>query len=228
MSLDRWLGCDLDGDLPPGLYACEIPLILPWAALSVQALAEQPLVAPDPPGDLPPPSLLAALVNWAWRQQALLRLRDPVGLLAGGPVTLLDGFRLMDVGSLAARECWDQAWDAGLQVFGLSRRCCQPAGPGALAWLTALRFGGFLACNARPPEHWSEDARHSAWRLHRPEARARVVMRGGLDVVLPGADACWEDRGNEGWLRVELMDGEDCSLSQPRLVSPRRQTGLPA
>jgi hypothetical protein len=135
------------------------------------------------------------------------------------------GCRFLRLETQADRDIWDKLLSLGLPVYGLSERVyCSMSKPQLPELLQNLVFGACYCSNGL--ELKLEESPRGCSITAAQELRARVIVRGGLEVVtLSGQTVNWTDQGNEGYVRLEVEAAAgQWAWTQPRFVAGPEQT----
>ncbi|MFW5829814.1 MAG: hypothetical protein ACOCXA_06085 [Planctomycetota bacterium] len=171
---------------------------------------------------------LARLQGWYRQQrQAVLMLDNPDEALGAARITAAQGVRLIGIRSDADRACWDAALMAGLPLYGVyGDVCCEVDRTDASAVIEAMNYGAYTSGDGVHLVDFTEDATGVRWHLAEPDGAAvGVVIAGGLEAAtIEGAAGSWRDTGREGYVRLEMRQGDRRRFSQPRMVAKRAMT----
>jgi hypothetical protein len=210
---------------PPGLALWHARLAWTCAGtpLDLRVLAEEPLALPAPEPSEPVPGAIARCVRACAGSGALLLLANPAAALGQARIALAEGIRLMSIADPADEACWDAMLALGQPCYGvrddIHLEVLRPQAAGVIA---ALAFGAFQACDGLVPEAVEESPRHVAWRCGET-VEAEVLGRAGFPLArTTGPSGRYDDRGNEGVVRVVLRAGGRTCWTQPRFVAPRK------
>lgn len=191
--------------------------------LDLRVLAAEPVSLPEVQAAEPVEGAIARVVQAIHGTGSLLLLANPAEALGRQRIRSAEGVRLLAVEDEADRACWDAALEVILPMYGVLGDCvCEVSRPRPANVLSALAYGGFLSCAGLVPEALREDRRGVQWTL--PEAgEAAVIVRGGFPCArIAGISGAWEDRGSEGYVRLELSAPSGHCLTQPRFIAPDR------
>jgi hypothetical protein len=212
-----------------GLHRQHVRAEVSNGRLAVTALAAAPLPPlPLPVGDEPVESVLAGWVAVARYPRGVLILHDPQAALGRERMPHALGCAAIALDAPGAESCWDAALSVGVPIYGVTGTIVAEAGRGGpVGLVAALAYGLFRCENGLALSSLREDRRGVAWQC--PGAVAgRVIVRGGYEAsVLSGEAGNWQDRGNEGFVRV-VIDGPagPAVWLQPRMVMPLPAGGV--
>ncbi|HYE04817.1 MAG TPA: hypothetical protein VEL07_04770 [Planctomycetota bacterium] len=149
----------------------------------------------------------------------------PAATLGADAIRLADGIRLFAIDSDEDEACWDAALACGMPVYGVRGMCVlDVARADGTSALLALGLGGFT-CGDLELVELIEDRAGTRWRVAGADADAAVatvIVRGGFEAArIPGASGAWQDRGDEGSVRVVVRAPGGSCWTQPRFVAPR-------
>lgn len=191
--------------------------------LDLRVLAAEPVTLPEPEASEPVPGALARCVLACAGSGALLLLANPAAALGAGRIALAEGIRLMAIADPADEACWDALLALGQPCYGVRGVLhvevlrAQPA-----SVISALSFGVFHASDGLDPGVIEESPRHVAWSCNEP-VEAEVLGRAGFPLARSsGPSGRYDDRGNEGVVRVVLRAGGRSCWTQPRFIAPRK------
>lgn len=192
------------------------------APLDLRVLAAGPLTLPEPEPSEPVPGALARCVRACAGRNAVLLLANPAAALGPSRIALAEGIRLMAIATPEDEACWDALLALGQPCYGVrGSLAVEVLRPDPLGVLSALAFGSFLACEGLDASI-SESPHHVAWACGKP-VEAEVLGRAGFPLArLSGPSGRYDDRGNEGLVRVVLRAGDRACWTQPRFVAPRK------
>jgi hypothetical protein len=191
--------------------------------MDLRVLAAEPMAMPEAEASEPVAGAIARVVAATKGSHALLLLANPAEALGPARIALADGVRLFAITSEADLACWDAALALGVPVYGV-RGCLVAdlvrARPANL--LSALAYGGALSCDGLEPAVLLEDRHGVRWAL--PTAgEGAVIVRQGFEIArIAGTEGQWIDRGNEGYIRIELHAAAGTCWTQPRFIAQRR------
>jgi len=193
------------------------------ARLDLRVLAAEPMAMPNYEASEPVAGAIARVVAATKGSHALLLLANPAEALGATRIALADGVRLFAITRDADVACWDAALALGVPVYGV-RGCLVAdlvrARPANL--LSALAYGGALSCDGLEPEALLEDRQGVRWTLS-AAGEGVVIVRQGFEMArIAGREGQWIDRGNEGYVRVELHTADGACWTQPRFIAQRR------
>lgn len=215
--------CPVDGG-PAGLALWHARLAWTCAGvpLDLRVLAAEPFPLPAPEPSEPVPGALARCVRAAAGQGALLLLANPARALGAERIALAEGVRLFGIASEEDEACWDALLALGQPCYGVRGTLeLDVLRPRPANIVSALSFGVFLCQEGLAPL-LDESPRHVAWTCSET-VQAEVIGRGGFSLATAtGMSGRYDDRGNEGVVRVVLRAGARACWSQPRFVAPRK------
>jgi len=193
------------------------------ARLDLRVLAAEPVDMPEAEASEPVAGAIARVVAATKGSHALILLANPNEALGPARIALADGVRLFAITQEADLACWDAALALGVPVYGV-RGCLVAdlvrARPANL--LSALAYGGALCCDGLEPVALLEDRHGVRWTLPVPGEGA-VIVRQGFEIArIAGSEGQWIDRGNEGYIRMELRTAAGNCWTQPRFIAQRR------
>jgi len=193
------------------------------ARLDMRVLAAEAVELPAAEPSEPVAGAIARLVAATRGSHALLLLGNPGQALGTSRVALAEGVRLFAVATETDMACWDAALALGMPVYGV-RGCLVVdlvrARPANLR--SAMAYGGMLCCEGLEPEALLEDRNGVRWTLP-STGEGVVIIRQGYEVArVAGREGAWIDRGNEGYVRVELHTDAGTCWTQPRFIAPRK------
>lgn len=210
---------------PPGLalWHAHLNWTCDGTPLDLRVLAAEPVALPEPEASEPVPGALARCVRACAGSGALLLLANPAAALGTGRIALAEGVRLMAIADPADEACWDALLALGQPCYGVRGALqvevlrAQPA-----SVISALSFGVFHASDGLVPDLIEESPRHVAWQCSE-QVEAEVLGRAGFPLARStGPSGRYDDRGNEGVVRVVLRAGGRSCWTQPRFVAPRK------
>jgi len=218
----------------------EVPLVggegalwrrrLRWACadapLDLVVLAAEPIDLPVFEASEPVPGALARCAQAVVGTHAILLLANPATALGADRIALAEGVRLFALTTPADVVCWDAALALTMPVYGVAGTCvCELVRPRPANAISALAYGGFLACEGLVPTSLLEDRTGVRWELpaSAAPAEADVIVRGGFSAAqTQGLTGSWTDQGNEGSVRVQFSGADGRCWTQPRFIMPRR------
>lgn len=213
--------CPIVGAEPAALWCVRRRWPCRDAALAITILAPEPVALPDPDPALPAASALASALAAAQPRGALLVLDNPAEAFGPERIAWAAGVRLLAIASPEDEACWDALLSQGRPCYAVRGTLwVEVWRPRPANVLSALSFGAFVACDGLEPLAVEESPRHIAWRMAEAVA-AEVVVRGGFVAArLAGAEGRYDDRGQEGYVRVVLRGAHGACWTQPRFVAP--------
>jgi hypothetical protein len=224
---------DATGDACPAGPAVLWHARLQWACrdapLDLRVLAAEPLPLPAPEASEPVPGAIARCVRACAGRNAVLLLGNPAAALGVTRIALAEGVRLMAIETSEDEACWDALLALGQPCYGVrGTLAVEVLRADPLGILTALAFGSFQASDGLDATI-SEGPHHVGWTCGGP-VDAEVLGRNGFPLASQsGCSGRYDDRGNEGVVRVVLRAGDRACWTQPRFVAPRKDAcGSPA
>lgn len=190
--------------------------------LDLRVLAAEAVPLPHPEPSEPVPGAIARCVQAVAGQGALLLLANPAQALGLERIVLAEGVRLLGIASEADEACWDALLALGQPCYGMRGTIdLDVLRPRPANIISALSFGVFLSHEGLVPQI-DESPRHVAWACAEA-VQAEVIGRAGFTLASGTAmSGRYDDRGNEGVVRVVLRAGERACWSQPRFIAPRK------
>lgn len=216
--------CPVDGG-PSGLVLWHARLA--WTCrgtpLDLRVFAPEPLRLPEPEASEAVPSAIARCVRACAGHGALLLLANPAAALGPEHIALAEGVRLMAIADEADEACWDAMLALGQPCYGVrGTLAVEVLRPRPANLLSALSFGVFYAADGLEPTSLDESPRHVAWSCSETVG-AEVIGRQGFTLArIDGHSGRYDDRGNEGVIRVVLRTGGRTCWTQPRFIAPHR------
>ena len=191
--------------------------------MDLRVLAPEPLALPAPEPSEAVPGAIARCLRACSGSGGLLLLANPATALGASRIALAEGIRLMAIAAEADEACWDALLALGQPCYGVRGTICVDVlRPRPANILSALSFGVFFASDGLMPDSLDESPRHVAWSCGEPVS-AEVLGRNGFTLAShQGATGRYDDRGNEGVVRVVLRAGDRACWTQPRFVAPRK------
>ena len=213
--------CPVEGG--PDLWHARLQWTCQGVPLDLRVFAPEALDLPAPEASEPVPGALARCVRACAGHGALLLLGNPAEALGVQRIALAEGVRLMAISTPEDEACWDALLALGQPCYGvrglISVEVLRPR-PANL--LSALSFGVFYASAGVDPLSLDESPRHVAWQCSET-VTAEVIGRAGFTLAQSsGMTGRYDDRGNEGTVRVVLRAGDRACWTQPRFVAPRK------
>ncbi len=216
--------CPVTGG-PDGLalWHTRLDWICRGSPLDLRVFAPEPIVLPEPEASEPIPGAIARCVRACSGTGGLLLLANPTQALGPERIALAEGIRLMAITNEADEACWDALLAVGQPCYGVrGSLAVEVMRPRPANLLSALSFGVFLASEGLMPGSLDESPRHVAWTCDEP-VEAEVIGRNGYTLASSsGREGRYDDRGNEGVVRVVLRAGTRACWTQPRFVAPRK------
>lgn len=216
--------CPIDGG-PDGLELWHARLA--WTCrgtpLDLRILAVEPLPLPEPEPSEAVAGAIARCLRACAGNGALVLLANPAAALGPERIALAEGVRLMAIASPEDEACWDALLALGQPCYGVrGSLAVEVLRPRPANLLSALSFGVFYASEGLDPTALDESPRHVAWTCAEA-VEAEVVGRQGFTLArLAGPVGRYDDRGNEGVVRVVLRSSVGSCWTQPRFVAPRK------
>jgi hypothetical protein len=190
--------------------------------LDLRVLAAEALTLPDPEPSEAVPGAIARCVRAIAGQGAMLLLGNPSQALGVDRIALAEGVRLMSIADEADEACWDALLALGQPCYGMRGDVVvEVLRPRPANIISALSFGVFLCQEGLEP-HIDESPRHVAWSCGESVHADVIGKRGFVLASSTGTTGRYDDRGNEGVVRVALRAGDRACWSQPRFVAPRK------
>jgi len=217
--------CPVDGGPPDlSLWHARLAWNCADAPLDLRVLAPEPIALPAPEASEPVPGAIARCVRACAGQGALLLLANPAAALGPQRIALAEGVRLLALATAADEACWDALLALGQPCYGVrGTLAVEVLRPRPANVLSALSFGVFYASDGLTPESLDEDPRHVAWTCAEPVS-AEVIGRAGFTLAsASGTTGRYDDRGNEGVVRVVLRAGVRTCWTQPRFIAPHKE-----
>jgi hypothetical protein len=200
--------------------------VLEWRCrdhlLSLQVLAAEAIDLPGNEVSEPVAGALARLQQALHGHGGLLLLRNPHEAFGPARIALTSGVRLFAIASAADEACWDAALSLVLPVYGVRDvLSCEVASGHPAAVISALAYGAFVCEQGLQLARLDED-RTGVRIVGQSAVEATVIVRGGFEAArLKGDDLRWDDRGNEGYVRLLVQSAGGRCWTQPRFVAPR-------
>ncbi len=216
---------------PDGATARLWTSVLSWRCqdrlLELQALAAEPVALPEGEPSEPASGAIARLQQALHAHGGLLLLRNPAAAFAPERIALASGVRLFAIAATADEACWDAALSLALPVYGVRGVvACEVSSTHPAAVISALAYGNFCCEEGLSLARLAEDPAGVGLAGREP-ITASVIVRGGFEAAcLSGEEVRWDDRGNEGYVRVVARGPSGTCWTQPRFVAPRAG-GLP-
>jgi hypothetical protein len=216
--------CQVSGG-PDGLHLWHARL--QWTCqgtlLDLRVLAPEPISLPTAEETEAVPGAIARCVRACAGNGALLLLANPAEALGTERIALAEGVRLFAIASEADAACWDALLALGQPCYGIrDRLAVEVLRPRPANLLSALSFGVFYAHDGLEPLSLEESPKHVAWTCAGPVQAEVLGKRGFTLAESVGPAGRYDDRGNEGVVRVVLRAGGQSCWTQPRFVAPRK------
>lgn len=191
--------------------------------LDLRVLAAEPVPLPAAEPSEPAPGAIARCVRACAGRHALLLLANPATALGTARIALAEGVRLMAIATPEDEACWDAMLALGQPCYGVRGSVAVDVmRPDPLGILTALAFGSFQSGEGLEAAI-SESPNHVSWTCDEAVS-AEVIGRSGFPLASQtGRSGRYDDRGNEGVVRVVLRAGERACWTQPRFIAPRKE-----
>jgi len=191
--------------------------------LDLRVFAPEPFALPESEPSEPVPGAIARCVRACAGTGGLILLANPAEALGPERIALAEGLRLMAITSASDEACWDALLAIGQPCYGVrGSLTVEVMRPRPANVLSALSFGVFFSSDGLLPTSLDESPKHVAWNCDEP-IEAEVIGRGGFTLATAsGPSGRYDDRGNEGVIRVVLRAGSRTCWTQPRFIAPRK------
>lgn len=191
--------------------------------LDLWVIAVEPVSLPEPEPTEPVPGAIARVLSHIRGNHVLTLLANPAEALGVADIRHAQGIRMFAIATEADRACWDAALGSGHIVYGIAGDAvCEVTTPRPASVISALAYGGYVACDGLVPTSLLEDRKGVTWEFA-TDTQVTVIIKNGFEAQrFQGKNGQWVDRGSEGCVRLEATAASGQCWTQPRFIAAAR------